>query len=210
MSRSAARSMAALLAVTALNACVSDAPEIAPVEPVLDGAVRDSITTRAQPVAGALMQTLSGQLVNAIQEGGPVAAVEFCNIQALSLTQQVSEEQGMRVFRTSRRLRNPNNAPDAAAQLALDWFEAQEERTGTMPDAHVQALPDGSHRYYQAIRIGEPCLGCHGAMDALAPGIPDVLQRLYPDDAAVGYSVGDWRGILGIHLPGDATDARTP
>lgn len=168
---------------------------------VQDSALRAAVVAEAQPVAGALMQTLSGQLRSAMEEGGPVGAMEFCNVQALPLTRQVSREQGMTVGRTSLRLRNPDNAPDAAATAALALFAERTREAGTVPDPLVQRLPDGDYRFYQPLMAQPLCTSCHGAPDALAPGVADALARLYPDDRATGYLEGDWRGLLHVTVP---------
>ena len=165
------------------------------------GSERDAVLAVARPVGSALTQTLSSNLVAAMQEDGPVGAMEFCNVQAMPLTRQVAEEQGMEVFRTSLKLRNPQNAPDDYATQALAWYQKRIADTGEIPEPHVQQLPGGDYRYYQPLQVGEPCLRCHGQPDQLAPGIPEALAELYPEDQAVGYQEGDWRGLLGITVP---------
>jgi hypothetical protein len=40
------------------------------------------------------------------------------------------------------------------------------------------------------------CLGCHGPVEQLAPGVAERLKALYPDDRAVGYSLGQLRGAM--------------
>jgi len=52
-------------------------------------------------------------VTEAAQTKGAAAAIEVCNVKALSTTQRVSEEAGMDVRWTSQKLRNPKNAPDA-------------------------------------------------------------------------------------------------
>lgn len=178
-----------------------DAARAQGVEVVQDSALRARVVATAQPVARALMQTLSGELLSAMEERGPVGAMEFCNVQALPLTRQVSEEQGMTVSRTSLRLRNPDNAPDAAAASALARFADQTADGGTAPDPLVQRLPDGDYRFYQPLMTQPLCTSCHGTADALAPGVADALERLYPEDRATGYREGDWRGLLHVTVP---------
>lgn len=170
---------------------------------VRDSTERARVVATAQPVAAALMQTLSGQLRSAMEDGGPVGAMEFCNVQALPLTRQVSREQGMTVGRTSLRLRNPDNAPDAAAAEALAWFADGTREAGTVPDPMVQRLPDGDYRFYQPLMTQPLCTTCHGTADALAPGVADALDRLYPEDRATGYLEGDWRGLLHVTVPAE-------
>jgi len=185
---------------------MEEAPPVA--EAVTDSATMDAVAQTARPVAGALLQTLSGRLQAAIQEEGVVGAMEFCNVEALPLTARVEEEQGLDVKRTSLRLRNPENAPDEAEAAALAWFADRIRAEGAAPDFHVQRLPDGAYRYYQPLATGALCLQCHGTSDALAPGVPEALQALYPEDEATGYAEGEWRGLLRVTVPADALPTR--
>jgi hypothetical protein len=139
-----------------------------------------------------------------MQEGGPVNAMEFCNVQALPLTAQVSEEQGMTVGRTSTRLRNPANAPDPAARLALDWYAGRQGEE--LPGPLVQRLASGDYRFYQPLVTQSLCLQCHGGPDDLGAGVVDALSELYPADEAVGFSEGELRGLLHVTLPAEAVE----
>ena len=159
----------------------------------------------------ALAATLQQNLQTAMQEGGPVAAMEFCNVEALALTQQVSDERGFEVKRTSWRVRNPANAPDALEQAALVHFaEAFAASGGEIPGDYVQADPDGGFRYYKALPTAAPCVQCHGQPDQLGTGVAEALARLYPDDQATGFAEGEIRGLLRVSIPADAVTPRTP
>lgn len=173
-------------------------------EAVTDSATMGAVAQTAGPVAGALLQSLSGRLQTAIQEEGVVGAMEFCNVEALPLTAQVAEEQGLAVKRTSVRLRNPENAPDEAEAAALTWFAERIWADGRAPDFHVQRLADGAYRYYQPLATAAFCLQCHGTPEALAPGVAEALEALYPEDEATGYTEGEWRGVIRVTVPADA------
>jgi hypothetical protein len=152
------------------------------------------------------METLSSNLRSAMQEGGPVAAMEFCDVQAMPLTRQVTEEEGMEVKRTSWRVRNPSNAPDALEEAALAHFsEAAGEASG-VPAPWVQATGDGGYRFYRPLPTNALCLNCHGDADELAPGVAEALAELYPRDEAVGFDDGELRGLLRVSVPPAALD----
>ncbi|MEJ2541812.1 MAG: DUF3365 domain-containing protein, partial [Gemmatimonadota bacterium] len=131
-------------------------------------------------------------------------ALEFCNVEALPLTDRVAREQGMEVTRTSLRLRNPANAPDAADEEALQWFQAQLDSDAGVPEMHVRRMEDGSYRYYQPLMTAGLCVQCHGARDELAPDVLEALDEHYPEDRATGYAEGDWRGLLRVSVPASA------
>lgn len=162
-----------------------------------------AVSAAAAPVAGALIQTLGGNLTAAIADGGHVAAMEFCNVEAMPLTQQVADERGMEVKRTSWRVRNPSNAPDALETEALAHFASAAE-AGEQPSPWVQADPAGGWRFYQPLPTGELCVSCHGSPEQLAEGVPEALQRLYPQDEAVGFAAGELRGLLRVSVPEEA------
>ena len=71
--------------------------------------------------AGALQE----QLMSAMAAGGPTAAIEVCKIVAPDIAAEASEERGWRIGRTSLKLRNPANAPDAWELAVLRDFEAR-------------------------------------------------------------------------------------
>lgn len=161
----------------------------------------EAVARKARPVATALMTTLSGRLQEAMAERGTAGALEFCNVEALPLTRRVAEEQGMEVTRTSLRLRNPANAADAVDAEALTWFQERIAAGGELPPRHVRKVAGDGYRYYQPLVTGEACLQCHGPRASLAADVLRALEERYPEDEAVGYAEGDWRGLLRVSVP---------
>ncbi|PQA89642.1 c-type heme family protein [Hyphococcus luteus] len=154
----------------------------------------------ARMAAGALGERLKGRLVEAISTGGPVAAIDVCNLEAPEIASAVSAETGMRVGRTALRLRNPDNAPDAFERAGLESFQRQLE-DGAAPSgleiAEIVDGPDGKTlRYMKPIMTGGPCVLCHGT--DVAPEVRAALLERYPDDEAVGFAPGDMRGAFTI------------
>lgn len=156
---------------------------------------------RGEAVSTGVFKALSTRLQAALEEGGPVHAVEYCSLHALPIMDSLASGQGVSVKRTSDRLRAPHNAPDAheTARLheALAWIAAG------MPPAELppQAFAIGdSIFFYKPLLLASPqCLTCHGShgggLDSLAHLA--ILDR-YPDDRATGYSVGELRGLWSI------------
>ena len=54
------------------------------------------------------------------------------------------------------------------------------------------------YRYMRALPVQPICLTCHGETDKLKPEVMTKLQKLYPEDKGVGYSVGQIRGAMTI------------
>lgn len=102
--------------------------------------------------------------------------------------------------RTSLRVRNPANSPDAADLAALETIQRQLEHGDDVSKVLVQrvSLPGvpAEWRVYRPLVTLKQCMDCHGADNLLAPGVADTLKVFYPTDAAVNYKAGQWRGLI--------------
>jgi len=146
---------------------------------------------------------LKGKLVEAVQQGGPVNAIEVCHTEAPAIAQRISEGSGWKVGRTSLKVRNPGNAPDPWEVKVLQSFEERKaagESLETMEYSEVvEADGAKSFRYMKPIPTAPVCLNCHGT--ELAPGVAQALDQLYPEDKARGFSTGDIRGAFTLSKP---------
>jgi hypothetical protein len=61
------------------------------------------------------------------------------------------------------------------------------------------ALPGERSGYVEPIGVQPLCLTCHG--ESLAPDLASRIEELYPADRAVGYRVGDLRGVFWAEFP---------
>lgn len=181
-------------ALTALNAPAAEVP--APAE-------ADLAAARAivQPFASELKDALG----SAIQAGGPVHGIEVCRQQAPGIATRAAQQAGFtRVGRTSLKVRNPDNAPDAWELAGLSDFEARKAAgadPATLERAEIVPLPGGGHefRYLKAIPTAAVCLNCHGS--TLKPEVRAKIDALYPSDAARGFAEGDLRGAFTLRKP---------
>jgi hypothetical protein len=153
---------------------------------------------RSRTAIQAFAATLQSELSEAMQAGGPVAAIRICNTEAMLIAAGVSGEQGLNLGRVSLKNRNPINYPnDWQAQVLIDFENrkaAGEEVEGLEWSEVVEAGDRQEFRYMKAIPTRESCLQCHG-MD-LAPGVIEILAQLYPDDLGTGFREGDIRGAF--------------
>jgi len=104
---------------------------------------------------------------------------------------------GVRVGRTSARLRNPRNAPPGWARALVQATDGQ-KASATPPVAFDLGERVGLLR---PIEIRRRCLGCHAPRQALPEGTRRWLERSYPEDLAVGYAEGDLRGWWWAEAP---------
>ena len=139
-------------------------------------------------------KSMKAALVAGLQDG-PVNAISVCRVEAPALAEKASTPSAT-VGRTSRKLRNPANAPKP-------WMEPLLDRYASDPNARepaVVAIDDGTVGYVEAIYLQPLCVTCHGPASALAPDLKAKLDELYPDDQAVGYAAGDFRGVFWAEL----------
>ena len=141
--------------------------------------------------------------MSAMADGGPTTAIEVCNVAAPEIAQIASIARDWSVGRTSLKLRNPDNAPDAWEVAVLHDFEARNaagEDPGTLDHAEIVVSDDQrTFRYMKAIGTQPLCTLCHGT--SIAPEVIARLDALYPDDQARGFAVGDIRGAFSIIQP---------
>lgn len=154
-------------------------------------------------VAQQFAQTLKEELLTAIGKGGPTRAVEVCHMRAPAIADEIADEKGWDIGRTSLKPRNPNNAPDAWEASVLSHFEDGKAH-GQDPNQMeyyeiVEEEGRDYFRYMKAIPTKSLCLTCHG--QSIAPAVSAKIERLYPEDQATGFEVGDIRGAFTIRQP---------
>ncbi|MCB1357701.1 MAG: DUF3365 domain-containing protein [Maritimibacter sp.] len=159
----------------------------------------EALKTEAAEIVASFSQELQGALMTAMKEGGPVNAIDICNEKAPEIAASAAAASGWSVARSSHRLRNPENAPDAYTAAAIADFVAREAAGEPAKGlARAEIVEEGGRqvfRFVKAIPTGQPCLNCHGGED-VKPEVVAKLAELYPDDAARGFSVDQMRGVF--------------
>jgi hypothetical protein len=179
-----------------------------------DAVVAPPWVERSRELASQLGQELKGELVKALEQGGPVAAIGVCRDRAPAIAARLSEASGARVSRTALRVRNPANAPDEVQRAVLGQFAEQlaavppgvPAAAGGPPEAVFEIKGPGGieRRYLRAIPTEALCLTCHGP--SLAPELAAVIARDYPQDAATGFAQGELRGAFSVVWPAVPVD----
>jgi hypothetical protein len=129
-----------------------------------------------------------------MSNSGPAAAIEVCSQEAPKIAKEVGEEFGVKIGRTSFRLRNPSNQPPA-------WAVSLVEQQVDTPQ--FQQLDDGATAAFLPIKLQPQCLACHGDPATMPTEISQALHTLYPDDTATGFAAGDLRGWFWIEVPNE-------
>ena len=145
----------------------------------------------------AILQPFKVELKQALEAGlaeGPAEAIDVCRVRAPRIAASLSTN-GVRLGRTSHKLRNPENIAPAWANDILNTY--LEDAAARKPVA--VRLADGRVGHAEPIIVQSLCLVCHG--EAPAPHIAEAIAGAYPEDRATGFRVGDLRGIFWVEYP---------
>ena len=144
-----------------------------------------------------LLMPFKQQLKKALLEGlaeGPDTAVTACKIEAPRIAAALSVH-GVKLGRSSHRLRNPNNTPpDWVKPVLVDYVAA----AGGLEPRSL-SLPDNRVGYVEPILTQPLCLTCHG--DVQDPSLVERIRAEYPQDRATGFAAGELRGVFWVEYP---------
>ncbi len=153
-----------------------------------------------------LMGELKRNLGMALKEGGFPKAIEFCAGKAQKLTEKVNEELVLvKVKRVSDKYRNPKDKPDRTDLSVINYFKKR-LKEGKLPPYYIKTVERNGKNYviyYKPIRVAPFCLNCHGDPKSMSPEVLKILREKYPEDRALGYRVGDLRGVFKVVIPAE-------
>ena len=151
---------------------------------------------RGQKIALQTKSVLGKNLKMALNTKGPEEAVQFCNHRAYPLTDSMGIELNATVKRVSDQPRNPLNKANASEEAYI--LQVKEIlKAGGEPKAQVKEFNGKAIGYYPII-TNQMCMNCHGKPNTqIKTSTLDVINRLYPEDNAIGYGENQLRGIWG-------------
>ena len=156
-------------------------------EDILKAALKhgDSVVVVAQ-------QQLDARLAEQLAQGGVAAAIPYCQPENYEEVEALQHKFGAIAHRTSTRLRNPQNQPDARIAKELQQYAGSGKQ-----EPQVVALNEEELLYTAPIYIrNESCLRCHGTPgQELAEADYTLIKQQYPEDKAINYKMGDQRGL---------------
>lgn len=139
-------------------------------------------------------KVLGKNLMGAIQKKGTLAALEFCNIKAMPLTDSMATKHNATIKRVSDKNRNPNNKANAEELKYIAQFKTE---LAAKKEIKPVVIEKGNKvQFYYPIETNTMCLQCHGKQ--IKPDIQKQILKLYPKDLAVGYNESEVRGIWSI------------
>ena len=164
-------------------------------EKVLAGSMTDTQKAQRELMAtavNALASEMMGELTAALDSGDAGAAIAVCMEKAPGVAANVNATYGVKIGRTSHRLRN-------AANVAPDW--ADPYVANLAEDPTYVAGPNGELGALLPIKLRAECQMCHGPVEGIDEGVMAAISEVYPDDQAVGFVEGDLRGWFWVEAP---------
>lgn len=141
---------------------------------------------------------LGKALQNALKEGGPEYAVDFCNIEAMEITDSISKAEGLVVRRLAKKNRNPKNETNAIESKIFKQY-VMDYLTGVTLKSKVAIDEEGHPVYYKPIVTKSNCLMCHGTPgETMTTELAEKISSLYPEDKAINFAKGHPRGMWAV------------
>lgn len=144
--------------------------------------------------AGVFQEELQKELRHAIKTGGYKMAIEICHKRAPKIGEDLGKKFGWKMSRTSLTTRNKNNQPNTREKAVLELFDKMKESGKNINKLDWWEEDQGKFFYMKAIQVKGICATCHGKN--ISKSIKDKIDKLYPNDLATGYEIGDLRGAF--------------
>lgn len=165
-----------------------------------DEQTRTALIEKGNGISKKLASTLMAELSSEISENGTVKAIEYCSVNALPITDSISQAEGVKISRVSHRNRNAKNAANDKELEIIENYQVLMANDSTI--APVIVGEDQRYIYYSPITIAGPtCLKCHGKPGIdIDPEVMQVLNEKYPKDKATGFTMGELRGLFKVEF----------
>ena len=148
---------------------------------------------QGQEITALTFQALATELQGVMQKGGVAGAVQYCNLEAMPITDSLSAKYNVKIKRTSGKTRNPFNKPNVEEQHYLNVYKNQLESGMKLSP---KLIKKEATKFYAPIMVNDFCLKCHGLKSEIKDY--ESIANLYPFDKATGYSAGDLRGMWSV------------
>jgi hypothetical protein len=144
---------------------------------------------------------ISNALGTAMSRGGIPHAIEYCNVNAINLTDSVSTQYGVDIRRASHKPRNPDNRASGEESASIEAFIQRIHEGRELSPRLI--YEDDKVTYHSPIRlVAYTCLSCHGEK---SEDIRDqdlaIINEHYPQDEATGFDLEELRGIWSVEFP---------
>lgn len=160
-------------------------------------AQKDRFESEARSLVSDLKMSLMKNLSEKIAKEGVLEAVPFChenvkNIAGGAAKERVAEYE---FGRTSHKVRNSLNTPQPWAIKYLDEF-AGKKKSEVNKTFIIHKASDSKRIYLEPLYVEAKCLLCHG--ENVNKDVMAKIQVLYPNDQAIGFKRGEFRGFIWV------------
>ncbi|CUU03530.1 Protein of unknown function (DUF3365) [Candidatus Thermokryptus mobilis] len=156
----------------------------------------------ARKVSDNVVDSVKATLFKELGKGGYLNAISACSNLAQDIIKAHQSKYGIYVRRVSEKYRNKLDKPDDYELVILRKLD-ELNKTGDLPQEYYEVVneKDGRYlRYFKPLIVQPMCLNCHGTDEFLNKSIKDFLKEKYPEDKAVGYKAGDFRGAVSVKI----------
>ncbi len=152
-------------------------------------------------IVKASQSTLQTALLGAIENEGLVGAVEYCNANAYEIVKTLEDSLDVKIKRVSQKPRNPLDEPDSVERMILEAYAYDFSPTNAVNQ--ILEFDEKTLIFTQPIAIANGlCLNCHGTPgEQVNDDVLTIIQSKYPEDKALGYSLGELRGMWSVKIP---------
>lgn len=165
----------------------------------LTAADSENYLARGRQVVQASGGTLMSTVQQAVQRGGVPEGIGYCNLAAIPLVDSLSRAQNVEIRRASNRYRNPVDVPTADEAPLVVAYEAAHARGEELQPLLVKT--GNGVLYAHPIMVNASCLKCHGRVgEDIEAAHYTLIEEKYPEDKAVDYRAGDFRGIWSVRF----------
>ncbi|UKN03122.1 DUF3365 domain-containing protein [Paracrocinitomix mangrovi] len=157
-----------------------------------------SYVDRGFQFAMSTKSILGKNLKGKIKAEGTDGALEFCNVQALPLTDSMATEFGVKIKRVSDKNRNPLNAANEEELKIIASFKEFLTKGEEIIPTTIEG--DEFVTGYYPITTNQMCLHCHGGEKDIKSSTAALIKEKYPSDKATAYGVNELRGIWVVEM----------
>lgn len=130
----------------------------------------------------------------------------FCENNAQAITNDFNSKlrDGVVLHRVSLKNRNLSNAATKDEVAILKAMELLSKANAYLPQSIIQIDEAGDYKYYRPITLSKrECLSCHGKAENMQEKLRLSLDEHYPNDKALNYNRGDFRGAFVVEIRHD-------
>jgi len=170
---------------------------------LLSAATNKEIKQEAKVAIMKMGKTLKVHMKQNMKAGGPMQAAKFCSSEASDLVKKANNgyKKGVSVKRVSLKYRNPADKPTVDEAKVLEQIQEDVNVGKKVPKMIVKEISKNSYKVYKPLFIKKGvCLTCHGDAQTRDPEAYKFIKAKYPDDKAIGYKEGDFRGAFVVTI----------